>query len=512
MAPSLRWLALVALIVTAPAFAADRPREIADALAVQEAVRSGRELIIRGEYAKAVDILEKQLDRTHGDPTFLATLREAYVGYLKDLQLGGKVESVEVYRQRLAILEKSSKPATPPMSPTPPATVVKQPEAPRGSVVRGVRPDDDPFQQVPLADREAGHDLLVQAEQAFGSQHYDEAADFFSRASKSGPSLSSAQQSQWAYCLLNDVVTRMNSANPPTVGALENEVRSALAMAPKDSELEKFGNKLLGELSAQNNSGIPVPSGSIKHTAATDGWAKAESANFRLYHNQPREAAEQIVKLAEQHRAAAFAKWATTNPPAWKPICELYLYANGADYAKVTGQNPTSPGHSTIKAQNGRVMSRRMDLRVDDSNFLGCVLPHETTHVVLGDLFADAPLPRWADEGMAVLAEPRSQVERYSRTLIRRREAGQLIHLGQLVSQTEYPSASMVTVFYIESVSVVEFLVNMKGPAEFVKFMHDASRGFDAALAKHYGFRSTADLEDRWLRATFTEVDRLAGR
>jgi hypothetical protein len=65
-----------------------------------------------------------------------------------------------------------------------------------------------------------------------------------------------------------------------------------------------------------------------------------------------------------------------------------------------------------------------------------------------------------------------------------------------------------VTVFYVESVSIVEFLVNQKGPAEFAQFVHEATGGFDAALQKHYGLRDVATLQDRWLRATFTEIDR----
>jgi len=151
-------------------------------------------------------------------------------------------------------------------------------------------------------------------------------------------------------------------------------------------------------------------------------------------------------------------------------------------------------------------------LRGDDLNFLGSVLPHEITHVVLGDLFVDQPLPRWADEGMAVLAEPRSQVDRYTRTLHRNRERGQLVPIASILSKSEYPDAAAVTQFYIESVSVVEFLVNQKGPAEFVAFMHDTNQGFDPALAKHYGMRNVSALDDAWRRATFTDVDRLAGR
>ena len=78
---------------------------------------------------------------------------------------------------------------------------------------------------------------------------------------------------------------------------------------------------------------------------------------------------------------------------------------------------------------------------------------------MLGALLPDAPPPRWADEGMAVLAEPRSQVERFGRTLHRCRAQGELVHLSQLMQRSDYPPAATITAFYVESVSIVEFLV-----------------------------------------------------
>ena len=73
-----------------------------------------------------------------------------------------------------------------------------------------------------------------------------------------------------------------------------------------------------------------------------------------------------------------------------------------------------SPGHSSIRTDGPRVLSRRIDLHCGDvPNLLAAVLPHETTHVTLAGQFGDRPVARWADEGMAVLTEPREKVERH---------------------------------------------------------------------------------------------------
>ena len=106
-------------------------------------------------------------------------------------------------------------------------------------------------------------------------------------------------------------------------------------------------------------------------------------------------------------------------------------------------------------------------------------------------LFADAPLPRWADEGMAVLAEPPARIDRFNRTLHTNRRQGRLVPLERLLAKNEYPDAAMITVFYVESVSVVDFLVAEKGPQEFVQFVRDAAKsGLESALQKHYDCRS----------------------
>jgi hypothetical protein len=126
-------------------------------------------------------------------------------------------------------------------------------------------------------------------------------------------------------------------------------------------------------------------------------------------------------------------------------------------------------------------------------------------------MFPDGSLPRWADEGMAVLSEPRTQVERYQKTMVRLRTEAKLIPLTQILTRSEYPDAASVTVFYVESVSVVEFLVGQKGTAEFVHFIKDAGSGIEGSLQRHYGLQTVSQLEEAWRRATFTEIDRTMG-
>ena len=60
-------------------------------------------------------------------------------------------------------------------------------------------------------------------------------------------------------------------------------------------------------------------------------------------------------------------------------------------------------------------------------------------HVVLASQFTGKPVPRWADEGMAVLTEPAEKVELHRRNLARCRQEGQLFEVGRLMQLADYP-------------------------------------------------------------------------
>ncbi|MFO0843356.1 MAG: hypothetical protein U0797_13315 [Gemmataceae bacterium] len=149
---------------------------------------------------------------------------------------------------------------------------------------------------------------------------------------------------------------------------------------------------------------------------------------------------------------------------------------------------------------------RRVDIRGDDPNFLVGVLPHETTHVVLAGRFGQHHVPRWADEGMAVLSEPRDRVELHLRNLPTHRRDGTLFGVAELMKMADYPEPRRVGAFYAQSVSLVDFLTKKKDAATFSRFLREALDGrYDAALERHYGYRSFADLELEWHGHAFGE-------
>jgi hypothetical protein len=156
-------------------------------------------------------------------------------------------------------------------------------------------------------------------------------------------------------------------------------------------------------------------------------------------------------------------------------------------------------GSSLTKTENHRIVSRRIDLRGDVTEPLWAALPHELTHIVIADAFAGEELPRWADEGMAMLADPPEKLAGHFRDFDAAVAEHRVFHLAELLSKQEYPAADGRIVFYGESVSVVSYLVARRTPAEFVRFLHLAVKsGSEVSLKNVYGIQGLAQLERLW--------------
>ena len=174
------------------------------------------------------------------------------------------------------------------------------------------------------------------------------------------------------------------------------------------------------------------------------------------------------------------------DPRPWSPRCELYLYPTARSYAEATGQPEMSPGLSTMSNNGVRVLSRRMSLRADNPLMLTTTLPHEVTHIVLADLFVAQAIPRWADEGLAVLAEPASEQRQRQADLKGPLDAGRIFEAGRLMAM-DYPDPNDWRLFYAQSVSLTQFLVEQGPPERFIQFVRDTQRmGTEAAIRDVY--------------------------
>jgi hypothetical protein len=227
-------------------------------------------------------------------------------------------------------------------------------------------------------------------------------------------------------------------------------------------------------------------------------WHVRETPNFRIYYTDPA-VAEKAAQAAELVRTQQARRWGSSAARTdWSPPCDIYLYPTSKDFAQLTGQPETSPGFSTMGVNGNRIVSRRVNLRDDHPQLLSAILPHEVTHVVLADLFTEQQIPRWADEGMAVLAEPRTEQFSRASELTEPLRNGRVFKLSELMA-IDYPSADAWNLYYAQCVSLTQYLVELGSPEQFVRFVRGAQRrGVEIALRESYQIEGFAELENRW--------------
>src|SRR5207248_5612163 len=109
-----------------------------------------------------------------------------------------------------------------------------------------------------------------------------------------------------------------------------------------------------------------------------------------------------------------------------------------------------------------------------------------------------APIPRWADEGAAILSEDEEEQQRHVEFLEQLQKAGRLYPLNRLLSFKDYPDN--VLALHAQGYSVTRFLVERKDRQTFLTFVKQGmDQDWDTALERHYGLRNVQDLEKAWL-------------
>jgi hypothetical protein len=246
-------------------------------------------------------------------------------------------------------------------------------------------------------------------------------------------------------------------------------------------------------------------------SAAT--WHAVETANFRILSYGAQGAARETADACETLREQLIRQWLSrgAGPASWVPKCDIVLHPSDEAYLREVGSGGRNTvASSLIDRKQGRIVIRRIDIRSTQSNWQTAALGHELTHVVLADRFAGRSLPRWIDEGMAILADPDEKQRRHRQDLEQAVAARAEFRLLELVTLADYPAAHRWGAFYGQSASLVQFLVDLEGPEQFVDFVEVAvNRGYEQGLRQVYQF-GIADLERRWHSQLSAPVDAVA--
>ncbi|MBX3441363.1 MAG: hypothetical protein KF774_03065 [Planctomyces sp.] len=235
----------------------------------------------------------------------------------------------------------------------------------------------------------------------------------------------------------------------------------------------------------------------------SSGWKVLESKCFRIHYVGGSELAERLVPICERNCHDLRSRWlGVVRQGGWSVKCDVYLYPTGAEFERRSRFPQQMWGVADLSVGDGRVWMRRLHVRTDDRDKLENVLVHELTHVVLAERFTDRQIPRWADEGIAVLSEPAERREHYAEWLRQEASSRRLYSLRELTRFAHVPQGERQSeLFYGQSGALVEYLLTERklSEAEILKLIDDVQRrGWESAVSKQFPTLSSVRFESEW--------------
>jgi hypothetical protein len=247
---------------------------------------------------------------------------------------------------------------------------------------------------------------------------------------------------------------------------------------------------------------VPVASATDPVVSKQGPWVIVESDNFHVCAIKPESEVTWLADACESVRKQLTDRWlGEKKTTLWQPKCHVVLHPTAESYLREVGPGQMTAGSSLIELEADRVVKRQIDLREDHKDGYYDALAHEMTHVIVADRFTSRQIPRWADEGMAVLADSLPKQTLHLGDLRRARHQQASFRVAELFSLEDYPGAARQAAFYGQSASVAQFLVNRGTPEQFVRFVEQATNGgYDAALRSCYDIDGVHGLERLWNR------------
>ena len=232
-------------------------------------------------------------------------------------------------------------------------------------------------------------------------------------------------------------------------------------------------------------------------------WQMMHSVHFLVYYiedNDNKGFARQTLREAEQYyrkisSSLGYGKYSKF----WeeKRQIKIYLFPTKKEYLENTGQPFWSDGVANYR-------NRTISSFIDSKSFFDSLLPHELTHIVFRDFVGfKGKIPLWIDEGVAQWQEKgkKEYVRSKMKDLVKRGEVLPLSDLSR-IDVRQVKDERTVEIFYMEAVSVVDFLIEKYGSIRFLDLCLKLRDGadFEASLEEIYppSAASIDKLDRRW--------------
>jgi len=183
----------------------------------------------------------------------------------------------------------------------------------------------------------------------------------------------------------------------------------------------------------------------------------------------------------------------------WENRAKVFIANNKDDYLE---SFECSPWSAACVNYHGKIIYTYPDQERFTSIFV-----HELTHIIFREYIGEGKLPLWLDEGVAVYME-----DKYGRTyrdgipfLKSKINDGTYIKFSELDTMTirslNDKNQDYVNLFYLESFSIINFIMEKYGKYKFSDFLRALRKGLgleNALFKVSYDFKDLDKMEGKW--------------
>ncbi len=250
-------------------------------------------------------------------------------------------------------------------------------------------------------------------------------------------------------------------------------------------------------------------------------WKELRGDHFIIYSLEPDKFSGEVLRKAEKYyqdiaNYLGYARY--SNFWIWDNRVRIYIYPDKKSYLKESSQPEWSEGMADYT--NKKILTYK-----EAKGFLESLLPHEIAHLLFRDFIGfKSKVPLWLDEGVAQWAQEKDR--KMIMALMKRAfDKGTVLSLRDMmkldISRVKNSDSihvryalqkeptimflsgdNLVKLFYLQSASLVGFLIEKYGNSRFTEFCRNLKEGqeLDSALRRAYPklINNLEELQEVW--------------
>ena len=230
-------------------------------------------------------------------------------------------------------------------------------------------------------------------------------------------------------------------------------------------------------------------------------WKEYKRHHFIIYYKKaPFDFVKTVEETAEDYYVEITDNLGFTRYKGWSwdDRAIIYIYDNMNDYVESGKQAGWSHGTASPRNKTIRTFPSA-------HGFFDSTLPHELGHIIFREFIGfKARIPAWFEEGVAMYQEKAKRWGSHEKVR-KAMEQGTFKPLSELstIRLRNSTNRDTVNLFYAESASVVNFMINELGEQRFVRLCRKLKEGnpFDWTIDSIYSrFKGVDDLNKAWVK------------